>query len=124
MTASHRTRGVLSAMALAFIGLSAGAFAQPQREHVSPDFVLAGCRALVENDPNGDMMQMGACAGAVSAIVELARAQHRACPPPDAGLVHAARLVISYFDEQPALQSQPFGPNAWRAMEIRWECRR
>jgi hypothetical protein len=30
---------------------------------------MMGCCALVENAPTGDMMQIGACAGAVSAVL-------------------------------------------------------
>ncbi len=68
------------------------------------------------------MMQMGACAGAVGTTLDLTRAQRRACPPSDAGLARAARPMIAYFDEQPSLQSEPFGPVACGAMETRWRC--
>jgi len=116
---------VVGTVLAAAVGIAAPpAFAQPQAMDVSSQFVLSGCRALVENDPNGNAMQMGACAGAVSSVVDLGASQRHLCPPGDAGLAHAARLVIAFFDEQPGLQSQPFGPVALRALGYHWGCRR
>jgi len=112
-----------AALAIGIFGTSP-AHAQPQAMHVSAGFVLAGCRALVENDPNGNQMQMGACAGAVSATMDLGRSQRHLCPPGEAGLAQAARIVIRFFDAQPCLQSEPFGPVAWRALGYQWGCRR
>ena len=120
-----RPAGIAAVALLAFAAFGGSdATAQPQQERVTSAFVLAGCRTLVENDPNGNMMQMGACAGAVSTAFDLGKSQRHICPPGDVGLVHAMRAVISFFDEQPSLQSEPFGPVAWRALGARWGCRR
>jgi len=120
-----RPAGIAAVALLAFAAFGGSdANAQPQQERVTSAFVLAGCRTLVENDPNGNMMQMGACAGAVSTAFDLGKSQRHICPPGDVGLVHAMRTVISFFDEQPSLQSEPFGPVAWRALGARWGCRR
>jgi len=62
--------------------------------------LLMGCRAFVENDPNGNPMQMGACAGAVRATVDISRTLRRACPPSN-DVVEAARAVIMFVDERP-----------------------
>ena len=104
--------------------LSLPALAQPQREVVTPAFILAGCRTLVENDPNGNMMQMGACAGAVSAVFNLGKDQRHICPPEDADMIAAARVIMGHFNRDPALQSGHFGTVAWRALGERWGCRR
>lgn len=118
-------RGALAAaFAVAAAGAVVPARAQPQAMHVTSQFVLSGCQALVENDPNGNQMQMGACAGAVAVALELGAAQRHVCPPGDAGLAQAARVVIRFFDAEPGLQSQPFGPVAWRALGNHWGCRR
>jgi len=111
-------------MALSVQAVSHQAAGQPQREIVTPAFILAGCRTLVENDPNGNMMQMGACAGSVSAIFNLAKDERHICPPEDADMIAAARVVMGHFYRDPASQSGHFGTVAWRALGERWGCRR
>jgi hypothetical protein len=76
----------------ALIGAAAPAAAQPADGIVATGSILMGCRALVENAPTGDMMQIGACAGAVSAALDISRSQRRVCPPPGRGIIDAARL--------------------------------
>lgn len=123
-TGSFHGALAVAALAATVAGAVAPAGAQPQAMHVTSPFVLSGCRALVENDPNGNQMQMGACAGAVSVAMDLGTAQRHVCPPRDAGLADAARVVIRFFDAEPGLQAQPFGPVAWRALGYHWGCRR
>jgi len=83
--------------------------------------LLMGCRALVENDPNGDPMQMGACAGAVRATIDISRTLRRACPPAN-DVVEAARVVIMFVDERPERKREEFGPLALAAIGYKWPC--
>jgi hypothetical protein len=74
-----------------FVGTAGSTAAQPADSVVATGSLLMGCRALVENDPNGDMMQIGACAGAVRATLDISHEVGRACPPADGGVLEAAR---------------------------------
>jgi hypothetical protein len=103
------------------IGAAGSAVAQPADSIVSTKSLLQGCRALVENAPTGDMMQIGACAGAVSAALDISRSQRRACPPAG-GVVEAARAVIMFVDERPERTRDQFGPLALVALGDRWPC--
>ena len=84
--------------------------------------LLMGCRALVENDPNGDQMQMGACAGAIRAAVDISRSQRRACPPMNGVVIEAARVVIMFVDERPERKTEEFGPLTLTAIGYKWPC--
>ena len=107
-------------MLTAFFGTVGSAAAQPADSIVATGPLLLGCRALVENDPNGDMMQMGACAGAVRAALDIGREVRRACGPGDGGVLEAARVVIMFVDEKPERKSEHFGPLAVTALGYRW----
>ena len=96
--------------------------AQPADSIVATGSLLMGCRSLVENAPAGDMMQMGACAGAVSAAVDISRALRRACPPAGSAVIDAARVVIMFVDERPERKTDKFGPLALTAFGDRWPC--
>jgi len=104
------------------IGAAGPAVAQPTDSIVATGSLLMGCRALVENAPTGDMMQIGACAGAISAALDISRALRRACPPPGSGVIDAARVVIMFVDERPERKLDQFGPLALTALGDRWPC--
>jgi Ssp1 endopeptidase immunity protein Rap1a len=113
---------VIKRLAMMTLLASAGtASAQPFNITATPT-VLAGCRYLVENVPNGDMMQMGACAGAVSSALDISRQLRRSCPPPDVDVLAAARRIIAFVDENPARKADQFGPLALIALSDRWPC--
>jgi hypothetical protein len=113
-------RGCLAFAAV--LGAAAPAVAQPAEGIVATGSILLGCRALVENAPTGDMMQIGACAGAVSVALDISRSQRRACPPAGGGIIDAARVVIMFVDERPERKSDQFGPLALTALGDRWPC--
>jgi hypothetical protein len=98
------------------------AAAQPADSIVATGSLLQGCRALVENDPNGDPMQMGACAGAVRSAVDISRSLRRACPPADSVVLEAARVVIGFVDERPERKAEEFGPLTMTAIGYKWPC--
>jgi hypothetical protein len=104
------------------IGVASAATAQPTDSVVATGSLLMGCRALVENAPTGDMMQIGACAGAVSAALDISRSLRRACPPGGGSVIDAARLVIMFVDERPERKNELFGPLALIALGDRWPC--
>jgi hypothetical protein len=104
------------------IGAVGSAAAQPADSIVATGPLLMGCRSLVQNDPNGDQMQMGACAGAVRATVDISRSLRRACPPVNDVVIDAARVVIMFVDERPERKSEEFGPLALTAIGYRWPC--
>ena len=104
------------------IALAGPVAAQPTDSIVATGSLLMGCRALVENAPTGDMMQMGACAGAVSAAVDISRTLRRACPPAGGAVIDAARVVIMFVDERPERKNDEFGPLALLALGDRWPC--
>jgi hypothetical protein len=103
-------------------GAPISAVAQPTDSIVATANLLVGCRALVENDPNGDPMQMGACAGAVRAAADIGRTLRRACPQVTDVVVEGARVVILFVDEKPERKSEEFGPLAMTAMGYKWPC--
>jgi hypothetical protein len=105
-----------------FAGTMGSAAAQPADSVVTTVSLLMGCRALVENDPTGDMMQIGACAGAVRATLDISRAVGKVCPPADGGVLESARVVIMFVDEKPERRSEHFGPLAMTALGYRWPC--
>ena len=105
-----------------FLGTLGSSVAQPSDSVVATGSLLMGCRALVENAPTGDMMQMGACAGAVRAALDIGREVGRACTPPNDGVLEAARVVIMFVDEKPERKSEHFGPLAVTALGFRWPC--
>ena len=105
-----------------FIAAAGPVVAQPTDSIVATGSLLMGCRSLVENAPAGDMMQMGACAGAVSAAVDISRALRRACPPAGSAVIDAARVVIMFVDERPERKNDKFGPLALTAFGDRWPC--
>jgi hypothetical protein len=110
-------RWVVIAILVGTVGSSA---AQPA-DIVATGPLFVGCRALVKNDPNGDPMQMGACAGAVRATVDISRTLPRACPPAN-DVVEVARVVIMFVGERPERKSQEFGPFALTAIGYKWPC--
>ncbi len=112
-------RWVVPAAVLCAIG---SAVAQPADSIVATAPLLIGCRALVENDPDGNPMQMGACAGAVRAAADIGRSMRRSCPPAYDVVIAGARAVIDYVDEDPARRSQEFGPLALTAIGYKWPC--
>jgi hypothetical protein len=99
------------------------AAAQPADSIVATGPLLMGCRSLVENDPDGNQMGMGACAGAVRAAVDISREIRRSCPEGYVGVLEAARVVINFVDEKPERKSEHFGPLAMTAIGYRWPCR-
>jgi hypothetical protein len=105
----------------ALIGAAGAAAAQPTDGIVATGSILMGCRALVENAPTGDMMQIGACAGAVGAALDISRSLRRVCPPAGRG-IDAARAVIEFVDERPERKNDQFGPLALTALGDRWPC--
>jgi hypothetical protein len=107
---------------VALIGIAGPASGQTADNIVATPSLLMGCRALVENAPTGDMMQIGACAGAVSATLDISRSQHKVCPPTGGGVVDAARVVIMFVDERPERKYDQFGPLALIALGDRWPC--
>ena len=106
----------------ALIGAAGPAAAQPAEGIVATGSILMGCRALVENAPTGDMMQIGACAGAVSAALDISRSLRRVCPPAGRGIIDAARVVIMFVDERPERKNDQFGPLVLTALGDRWPC--
>jgi hypothetical protein len=106
------------------VGAMGSAVAQPADSIVATAPLLMGCRALVENDPNGSQMQMGACAGAVRATLDISREGGRACPPAGGGVLEAARAVIMFVDEKPERKLEHFGPLTMTALEYRWPCQK
>lgn len=115
-------RWIITLMLLA--GTLGPAAAQPADSVVATGSVLMGCRALVENDPNGDMMQMGACAGAIRASLDIGAEVRQICPVDYVGVLQAARVVIGFVDEKPERKSEHFGPLAMTALGYRWPCSR
>ena len=103
-------------------GAIGSAKAQPADSVLATGSVVVGCRALVENVPGGDMMRMGACAGAVRAALDIGRSLRRVCPSDNVGTVDAARVVIAFVDEHPERTSEHFGPLALAALGYRWPC--
>ncbi len=106
----------------ASLGVAGPVAAQSTEGIVATGSILMGCRALVENAPTGDMIQIGACAGAVSAALDISRSQRRACPPAGGGIIDAARVVIMFVDERPDRKNDQFGPLALTALGDRWPC--
>ncbi len=105
------------------VGLGVPTVSPAQADIVSTTSLLQGCRSLIENDPNGNPMQMGACAGAVAATVEIARSQGRACAPAGgAGVVPAARVIVNYANESASHRAGAFGPMALAALSYHWRC--
>lgn len=109
-------------MLVILAGAVGSAVAQPADSMVATGDLLMGCRALVENDPNGDQMQMGACAGAVRAAADISRSLRRACPPVNNVVLEAARVVIMFVDEKPERKMEEFGPLALTAIGYKWPC--
>jgi hypothetical protein len=107
---------------VALFGIAGPAFAQTTDDIVATSSLLMGCRALVENAPTGDMMQMGACAGAVSTALDISRSQHKVCPPIGGGVIDAERVVVMFVDERPERKYSQFGPLALIALGDRWPC--
>ncbi len=106
----------------ALISAAVPAAGQPAAGLVATGSILMGCRALVENAPTGDMMQIGACAGGVSAALDISRSLRRVCPPAGRGVIEAARVVIEFVDERPERKSDQFGPLVLTALGDRWPC--
>jgi hypothetical protein len=98
------------------------AAAQPADSIVATGSLLMGCRALVENAPSGNTMQIGACAGAVSSALDIGRTLKRTCPPGGGGVIDAAHVVIEFVDERPERKNDQFGPLALTALGDRWPC--
>jgi hypothetical protein len=109
-------------VAIAILVGTVGASAAQAADIVATAPLLMGCRAFVENDPNGDPMQMGACAGAVRATIDISRTLRRACPPVNDVVVEAARVVIMFVDERPERKREEFGPLALTAIGYKWPC--
>ena len=95
-------------MLAALIGAAGPAAAQPTEGIVATGSILMGCRALVENAPTGDTMQIGACAGAVSAALDISRSLRRVCPPAGRGIIDAAARIM-FVDERPERKNDQFG---------------
>ena len=112
-------RWIMFALLIATVGSAA---AQPADSVVATESLVMGCRSLVQNDPNGDQMQMGACAGALRAAIDIGHELGRACPPTDGGVLEAARVVVMFVDERPERKSEGFGPLALMAIGYKWPC--
>ncbi len=101
------------------------AFAAPaaaQDDILTPQALLQGCEALIENAPTASEMQMGACAGSVAAALAIGQAQNLICMPGDGGVLGAARIVVNFIYERGERRVQPFGAVALAALRARWPC--
>src|SRR5215467_538012 len=87
-------RLMLAAASIAMLSVAGRA----EENILSANSVMDGCRSMLALRNNQDFFSQGVCAGAVSAILELASGF---CLPQGVTGSQAMRVVVAYIDSQP-----------------------
>ena len=94
--------------------------ASAQQETASANRRMPGCRGAVTPNDNSDRFLKGVCTGAVDALMA---AVDDICPPPQATIGQALRVVVKYIDDRPARLHEDFKSLAVEAMRASWPCK-
>lgn len=113
--------------AACFCVFSSAALAQYDTS--SGKFFLEACRAVANNDltpSNPNFFISGACAGQLEALHWVADAlqdkQLRSCPPKTITRRQAAKVVVTYMDQHPAILDKPLSALILVALAETWPC--
>ena len=85
----------------------------------SANYMMPGCRALLDTPGNGSMAAL--CAGIISG---LAYRDIDSCPPTGVTGRQMERVVVQYIDAHPARMHEDFRELALEAMKAAWPCKR
>jgi len=116
----HFLRG--TALIAAFVLNSDFAFAES--DFNSANYIMPGCRVLLEPDPPKDMNAkfLSAQCGAIVGGLVYASSSN-VCAPKDATREQSVRVVVKYIDDLPARLHEPFFALALEALRAVWPCK-
>ena len=121
-----RHRRLLAATALVAIGTGLHGSAMAQSPDVrSANYMLPGCRELVQNPGVGDrIFFQGLCMGVVGSVAVFGKqGQIGVCVPPGVQPQQSVRVVVAYIDSRPARMHEDFYNLAVEALREAWPCR-
>ena len=102
-------------------------FAFAEADFNSANYIMPGCRALLEPDPPKDMntkFLSGQCRAMVDRLI-YAYESPSVCPPNDArhtSLEQSVRVIVKYIDDLPARLHEKFFTLALEALRAAWPC--
>ena len=109
---------------IAAFALNSG-FAFAEADLNSANYIMPGCRALLEPAPPEDMNTKFLSAQCVAIISRLIYASSsNICPPKDAVTrEQSVRVVVKYIDDLPARVHEQFFASALEALRAAWPCK-
>lgn len=106
----------------AFVLLLLTSLAHAQENTYSANWVLPGCRDLLQQNSNG-LYKQGHCSGLVRGIV-FAASGSDICLPAGVTGNQTVAIVVRYADQQPQRWHEFFAQLAYEALMKTWPCRR
>jgi hypothetical protein len=101
-----------------------GGFAIAETDLNSANYIMPGCRALLEPDPPKDTTTEFLSAQCGAMVRRLAyTSSANVCPPNAVGRDEAIRIVVKYIDDLPARLHERFFPLALEALRAAWPCK-
>jgi hypothetical protein len=116
----HFLRG--TALIAAF-ALNSG-FAFAELDFSSGNYIMPGCRVVLEPDPPRDMdtrFLSTQCRAIVDRLIYASSS--KVCPPEDAR-EQSVRVVVKYIDSRPARMHENFMALALEALQAAWPCKK
>jgi hypothetical protein len=90
----------------------------------SANYIMPGCRALLEPDPPKDMNAKFLSSQCLAVVRGLIYASSpNVCPPDDATHDQSVRVVVKYIDDLPARLHEHFFALALEALRAAWPCK-
>jgi hypothetical protein len=94
---------------------------QAQEDTQSANWILPGCRSLLDPNNNTGMYKQGHCSGIIRGIVFMSQS---ACVPNGVNGNQLAAVVVRYADQQPQRWHEVFAKLIDEALTKTWPCRR
>ena len=105
---------------------TAPCLAQGEADIRSTSWIAPGCRAIVADQTETSPLKAGVCGGSVATLMFVGDAlppPYRVCPPGDATLDQAVRIVVDHFEARPTRWHEPFVVLALEGLSAAWPCR-
>lgn len=99
-------------------------FAFAEADLNSADYIMPGCRALLEPDLPKDMnvkFLSAQCGAIISRLVYASSSN--ICPPNAVTREQSARVVVKYIDDLPMRLHERFFALALEALRVAWPCK-
>jgi len=113
---------ILMLLAVAGLALSAQKAAGAE-DGGSANWVMHGCRSILQHPHSREIFRGGLCYGAVGTALDLAAGSLGViCPPPSVTTAQAVRVVTQYIEARPARMHERFASLSLEALQAAWPC--